>query len=113
MCEHSRVSICIYSPSFFVTQYGIKDFQALPGPTGMVFSQILWDSLGRNGALIIWSFVILIQIFTSLAVQLACVRSESCNLSIMTCHLSIWVLGIYAISRDVSKWRKRLLRTDY
>jgi len=71
--------------------YGIKDFQALPGPTGMVFSQILWDSLGRNGALIIWSFVILIQIFTSLAVQLACVRS------------------MYAISRDGAFPDKRIL----
>jgi len=71
--------------------YGIKDFQALPGPTSMVFSQILWDCLGRDGALIIWSFIILIQIFTSLAVQLACVRS------------------MYAISRDGAFPDKRIL----
>ncbi|KAF8336463.1 amino acid/polyamine transporter I [Cantharellus anzutake] len=71
--------------------YGIRDLKALPGPTSMVFPQILWDTLGKNGALVLWSFVILIQIFTSLAVQLACVRS------------------MYAISRDGAFPDKRIL----
>ncbi|KAF8314483.1 APC amino acid permease [Clavulina sp. PMI_390] len=62
--------------------YGIQDLSALPGATGLVFSQILWDSLGKRGALALWSFVIIIQVFTGLACQLACIRS------------------IYAVSRD-------------
>jgi len=62
--------------------YGIRDLSALPGPTELVFAQILWDNLGKNGGLALWSFVILIQMFTGVAVQLACIRS------------------VYAVSRD-------------
>jgi len=62
--------------------YGIRDLSALPGPTGLVFSQILWDNLGKGGALVLWSFVIMVQTITGMSCQLACVRS------------------IYAISRD-------------
>ncbi|KDQ58795.1 hypothetical protein JAAARDRAFT_193315 [Jaapia argillacea MUCL 33604] len=62
--------------------YGIRDMSALPGPTGLAFSQILWDNLGKKGALALWSFVILLQTMTAATCQLAAVRS------------------IYAISRD-------------
>ncbi|TDL24584.1 hypothetical protein BD410DRAFT_801917 [Rickenella mellea] len=50
------VSVC---HGFFVNIalcYGIRDFASLPGPTGLAFSQILWDNLGKRGALALWSF---------------------------------------------------------
>ncbi|TFK49035.1 APC amino acid permease [Heliocybe sulcata] len=62
--------------------YGIRDFSALPGPTSLAFAQILWDNLGKRGALALWSFVIILQTITAATCQLACIRS------------------IYAISRD-------------
>ncbi|KZT40899.1 amino acid transporter [Sistotremastrum suecicum HHB10207 ss-3] len=62
--------------------YGIRDLSALPGPTGLVFSQILWDNLGRSGGLVVWSFVIIVQTMVGATCQLAAVRT------------------IYAVSRD-------------
>ncbi|KZS91098.1 amino acid permease [Sistotremastrum niveocremeum HHB9708] len=71
--------------------YGIRDLSALPGPTGLVFAQILWDNLGKRGALALWSFVILLQAVTGVACQLSCIRS------------------IYAISRDNALPDRKLL----
>jgi len=71
--------------------YGIRDLGALPGPTGLVFSQILWDNLGKRGALALWSFVIMVQTITGTTCQLACIRS------------------IYAISRDNALPDRKLL----
>ncbi|EPQ52255.1 APC amino acid permease [Gloeophyllum trabeum ATCC 11539] len=62
--------------------YGVRDLSTLPGPTQLVFAQILWDNLGKRGALALWSFVIILQTITAATCQLACIRS------------------IYAISRD-------------
>ncbi|THH08402.1 hypothetical protein EW145_g2730 [Phellinidium pouzarii] len=76
----TNISIC----------YGIRDMNALPGPTGLVFSQVLWDNLGKRGALALWSFVIIVQIMTAISCQLACIRS------------------IYAISRDNALPDRRL-----
>ncbi|KAI5120886.1 hypothetical protein M0805_002986 [Coniferiporia weirii] len=70
--------------------YGIRDFNSLPGPTGLVFSQVLWDNLGKRGALALWSFVIIVQTTTAATCQLACIRS------------------IYAISRDNALPDRRL-----
>ncbi|KAH8116138.1 amino acid/polyamine transporter I [Phellopilus nigrolimitatus] len=60
-----------------VVCYGIRDFGALPGPTGLVFSQILWDNLGKRGALALWSFVIIVQFMTAATCQLACIYAIS------------------------------------
>jgi len=70
--------------------YGIWDFSALPGPTSLVFAQILWDNLGKRGALALWSFVIILQTITAATCQLACIRS------------------IYAVSRDNALPDRRL-----
>ncbi|KAL5514455.1 hypothetical protein ACEPAG_2543 [Sanghuangporus baumii] len=79
-------AVCVTSVLGFFTIvsicYGIRDFSALPGPTGLAFSQILWDNLGKRGSLALWSFVIIVQTMTAATCQLACIRS------------------IYAISRD-------------
>lgn len=49
--------------------------------------QILWDNLGKRGALALWSFVLVIQMFTGLACQLACIRSMSLSLQFNPeCH---------------------------
>jgi len=62
--------------------YGIRDITALPGPSGLVFAQILWDNLGKAGGLAVWSLVIVLQAITAVTCQLAAIRS------------------IYAVSRD-------------
>ncbi|KAI5120887.1 hypothetical protein M0805_002987 [Coniferiporia weirii] len=70
--------------------YGIRDISALPGPTGLVFSQILWDNLGRKGGLALWVCVVVNQAMLAITCQLACIRS------------------IYAISRDNALPDRRL-----
>jgi len=62
--------------------YGIRDFAALPGPTGLVFAQIVWDNMGRAGGLVVWSIIIITQSMTGITCQLSAIRA------------------IYAISRD-------------
>ncbi|KZS91121.1 amino acid permease [Sistotremastrum niveocremeum HHB9708] len=71
--------------------YGIRDLSTMPGPTGLAFAQILWDNLGKRGALALWSFVIILQTMTGATCQLACIRS------------------IYAISRDNALPDKKIL----
>ncbi|KAF8523466.1 amino acid/polyamine transporter I [Hysterangium stoloniferum] len=39
--------------------YGVRDLNSLPGPTGLVFSQILWDNLGRAGAVFVMICIII------------------------------------------------------
>ncbi|KAF8522492.1 amino acid/polyamine transporter I [Hysterangium stoloniferum] len=62
--------------------YGIRDLNSLPGPTGLVFSQILWDNLGGGGAIFVMSLIITPLLLGVGAVQLVTVRA------------------IYALSRD-------------
>jgi hypothetical protein len=54
--------------------YGIKDFSALPGPTGLVFAQILWDNLGRVGGLVVWTLVIVVQSLVGITCELSVIR---------------------------------------
>lgn len=83
--------------------YGIRDYDALPGPTGLAFAQvtfviqviedflkhsnqILWDNLGKRGALVMWSFVIL-ALFVSVGIShMACVRSKYALISLMSLY---------------------------
>lgn len=71
--------------------YGIKDISALPGPTGLVVPQILWDNLGQKGGLVVFSFIIFVQTVVALTCQLSSIRS------------------IYAISRDNGFPDKKIL----
>lgn len=54
--------------------YGIKDIGALPGPTGLVVPQILWDNLGQKGGLVVFSFIIFVQTIVALTCQLSSIR---------------------------------------
>jgi hypothetical protein len=54
--------------------YGIKDFSALPGPTGLVFAQILWGNLGRPGGLVVWTLIVVVQSLVGITVELSVIR---------------------------------------
>ncbi|KIJ23281.1 hypothetical protein M422DRAFT_74895 [Sphaerobolus stellatus SS14] len=71
--------------------YGVRDLSALPGPTGLVFAQILWDNMGRIGGLVVFCIVIAVQVMVGLTCQLASIRS------------------IYAVSRDNALPDRKLL----
>ncbi|GJJ09906.1 hypothetical protein Clacol_004130 [Clathrus columnatus] len=71
--------------------YGIKDITNLPGPTGLVVPQILWDNMGQTGGLVVFSFIIIVQTVVAMTCQLSSIRS------------------IYAISRDNGLPDKKLL----
>lgn len=73
--------------------YGIKNISALPGPTGLVVPQILWDNLGQKGGLVVFSFIISVQTVVALTCQLSSIRcawvwfirtSSTC----LMCHFS-------------------------
>jgi len=71
--------------------YGVRDLNSLPGPTGLVFSQILWDNLGRAGAVFVMICIITPGILGTGASQLVTVRA------------------IYALSRDNGLPDRKLL----
>lgn len=47
---------------------------ALKSPTGMAAAHVFWSAGGRYGGLLMWSFVILVQIFTGCSAMLADTR---------------------------------------
>ncbi|KAF8512146.1 amino acid/polyamine transporter I [Hysterangium stoloniferum] len=56
--------------------YGIRDFSALPGPTGLVFAQIVWDNLGRAGGLVVWILIIVVQTLVGITCQMSAIRDK-------------------------------------
>ncbi len=51
------------------------DITTLPGPSGSAFLEILYQRIGRTGALIIWPFVCLVAFFTVQTATQACSRT--------------------------------------
>lgn len=82
--------------------YGIKNISALPGPTGLVVPQILWDNLGQAGGLVVFSFIIAVQAVVAMTCQLSSIRCVFLPIAICL-HYSCFNATFISYIRNLSR----------